>query len=67
VICSPGTARISQRFRCFGAMAMVREPRIFAAMAKTTGCSFAAFNSEISERGSELHIRDTVSFAGQRQ
>jgi len=48
-------------------MAMVREPRIFAAMAKTTGCSFAAFNSEISERGSELHIRDTVSFAGQRQ
>jgi len=44
MICIPGTARISQRFRCFGAMAMVREPRIFAAMAKTTGCSFAAFN-----------------------
>ena len=25
-------------------------------MAKAAGCSFAAFNSEISERGSEMHI-----------
>jgi hypothetical protein len=28
---------------------------------------FAAFNSEISERGSELHIRGTESFVVQRQ
>jgi hypothetical protein len=27
-----------------------------AALAKPAGCSFAAFNSEISERGSKLHI-----------
>ena len=67
MICSPGTARISQRFRCFGVMVMRPKAGISAAMVKRAGCSFAAFNSEISERGSELHIRDTESFAGQRQ
>jgi len=67
MICIPGTARISQRFRCFGAMAMVREPRIFAAMAKAAGCSFAAFNSEISARSSGPHIQGTETFAGQRR
>jgi hypothetical protein len=36
-------------------------------MAKPAGCSFAAFNSEISERDSELHVRDAESFAEQRQ
>jgi hypothetical protein len=30
-------------------------------MAKLAGCSLAAFNSEISERGSEQHIRGAES------
>jgi hypothetical protein len=38
-----------------------------AAMAKADGCSFAAFNSEISEQSSELRIRGTESFVGQGQ
>jgi hypothetical protein len=48
---------------------MVMRPKagISAAMVKHAGCSFAAFNSEISERDSELHIRGAESFAGQRQ
>ena len=65
MICSLGTARISQRFRCFGAMPALKSEDL-RGDDKVAGCCFGAFNSEISERGSELHIRGTESFAGQR-
>jgi hypothetical protein len=41
--------------------------RIPAAMAKADGCSFAGFNCEISERGSELQIDRTQTIVGQHK
>jgi hypothetical protein len=38
-----------------------------AEMGEAGGCSFAPFNSEISERGPELHIRGRATVLGQRQ
>ena len=66
MIYSRGTARISQSFRCLrdGHAPKGEHSR---GSRQPAGCSFCAFNSEISERGSELHIRGAESFAGQRR
>ena len=59
------TAKISYSFRCYFA---VGDPKgeDFRGDAGTPGCFFAAFNSDISERRSILHIGRKVALVGPR-
>src|SRR4051812_22735789 len=59
VIYRRGTARISQLFRCFLRDSCGPKVRNSAPLVKPAGCSFAAFNSEISERGSKRRSATT--------
>jgi hypothetical protein len=63
----PGNSQDQPAFSLFPRDTRESKVRNSAAMAEAIGCSFAAFNSEISERGPELHIRGRATVLGQRQ
>jgi hypothetical protein len=59
----PGNSQDQPAFSLFPRDTRESKVRNSAGMGKADGCSFAAFNNEISERGPELHIRVEQPFS----